>query len=113
MTIPGHGTLEETLQELACPNCGYALRGLSGPVRTCPECGHDWDVLQLVTRRREDWVKGSEYVRLFRVSVLVAFAAFVTAGMAPFVMRTRISPWTAMAVVPAFVTIWIGLTRPE
>ena len=45
------GTDEELVAEirrdLECPQCRYNLRGLSGDVVSCPECGAAWDVARL------------------------------------------------------------------
>jgi hypothetical protein len=43
-------------EEIACPLCGYNLRGLSEPM--CPECGYrfDWPDLLDPTRRRHRWL---------------------------------------------------------
>jgi hypothetical protein len=40
--------LREIRQDLACPGCGYNLRGLAGDVVNCPECGQSCDVAKLV-----------------------------------------------------------------
>ncbi len=37
--------------DLACPQCGYNLRGLHGYIVDCPECGARCDVAMLMTRQ--------------------------------------------------------------
>ena len=42
-----------------CPNCRYDLRGLTGDVVTCPECGTRCDVAAMLSRRwRKPWAPG-------------------------------------------------------
>ncbi|MFP4225062.1 MAG: hypothetical protein ACLFVN_13480, partial [Phycisphaeraceae bacterium] len=43
--------IEAVRRDVACPECGYNLRGLTGPVVACPECGHEADIAKLVARR--------------------------------------------------------------
>lgn len=43
--------VEALRQDLGCLNCGYNLRGLTGAVVNCPECGHVCDVADLITRK--------------------------------------------------------------
>lgn len=37
--------------DVACPDCGYNLRGLPGPIVNCPECGLRSDVPVLAARQ--------------------------------------------------------------
>ncbi len=37
--------------ELTCPSCSYSLRGLAGDVVTCPECGHECNIVAMMTRQ--------------------------------------------------------------
>ena len=46
--------VEAIQRDLACPACGYNLRGLTGDVIPCPECGTDVDIARLVTQK---WTK--------------------------------------------------------
>lgn len=40
--------------DIACPRCEYNLRGLLGPIVTCPECGLESAAAELATRQ---WTK--------------------------------------------------------
>ena len=45
-------------RDVACPDCGYNLRGLSREIADCPECGLRCDVAKLLTRRWDQpWYK--------------------------------------------------------
>ena len=37
--------------DIACPVCEYNLRGLPGPIATCPECGRVCNVPELASRQ--------------------------------------------------------------
>jgi predicted hydrolase (HD superfamily) len=51
---------------IACPSCGYLLRGLRGRVIVCPECGRASDVVDAVVLRRRDWSSCPPYARMLR-----------------------------------------------
>lgn len=51
---PVANEVESIREDLACPACGYNLRGLVGDLIRCPECGVSCDVAALVTAR---WTK--------------------------------------------------------
>lgn len=51
MTDRGIEKLREIQEDLACPGCGYNLRGLIGESVTCPECGQSIDVANLIGKR--------------------------------------------------------------
>ncbi len=54
--------IETIRQDVACPACDYNLRGLVGAVVNCPECGHECDVVQLLTRRWDKpWYHAPRY----------------------------------------------------
>jgi len=41
-------------QNLPCPGCGYNLRGLTGDLVICPECGRSCDVLALIKEKQSE-----------------------------------------------------------
>ena len=51
MTRGGERQLEAIQQDLACPQCEYNLRGLSGAIVTCPECGTRCDAAEAISRK--------------------------------------------------------------
>jgi hypothetical protein len=51
MAQTGEQIIAAIAQDVACPGCGYNLRGLSGDVVSCPECGKSCDVADLIRRR--------------------------------------------------------------
>ena len=55
--------LADSIQEdLACPQCQYNLRGLSGPIVQCPECGMQSDIAKMIANRwTAPWFKAPLY----------------------------------------------------
>jgi hypothetical protein len=51
MSNRGAEQVEGIWGDLACTRCRYNLRGLVGPVVTCPECGTRYDVADLIMLR--------------------------------------------------------------
>ncbi len=70
--------------DLVCPGCEYSLRGLTGDVVTCPECGERIDVATLVTKQwRKPWWDAPGYSLLCLpcgVGIVGTFIAVVFAG---------------------------------
>ncbi|MHC4989540.1 MAG: hypothetical protein ACYTGC_01040, partial [Planctomycetota bacterium] len=57
--------IDRVADDLACPGCGYSLRGLQGVVVTCPECGSPCDRASMITGRwRGPWHKAPGFSRL-------------------------------------------------
>ena len=52
------------MRDVACPGCEYNLRGLYGPVVSCPECGLTCDVAKLVQQK---WEKSWQHAPKFHV----------------------------------------------
>jgi hypothetical protein len=50
-TVPADDTANDIVIDVGCPDCGYNLRGLPGPVVNCPECGLRSDVPELAARQ--------------------------------------------------------------
>lgn len=71
-------TANQTAPGVACPNCGYALRGLSGSEITCPECGLRIDLAALVHHRAIDRFDNPAYVELARPAMTLAAGVVVT-----------------------------------
>ena len=44
-----HVPVAQLREELACPRCEYSLKGRTGDLVTCPECGLQCDVARLIT----------------------------------------------------------------
>lgn len=64
-------------EDLACPTCGYNLRGLVGNVVTCPECGHRVDRAKLAAARwARPWYRAPGLMTL-QWPVAVAFGSAV------------------------------------
>lgn len=53
MTQRGKQQIEKLCDEAMCPECEYSLRGLSGEVVVCPECGRAIDLVSLLNSRWE------------------------------------------------------------
>jgi len=42
LPMAGESPVRTMDRDILCPDCGYNLRGHSGPVLVCPECGRGW-----------------------------------------------------------------------
>jgi len=51
MAQGGEQLADQILNDLACPQCQYNLRGLRGAFVICPECGLGCDVAQMIARQ--------------------------------------------------------------
>lgn len=102
--------VETIRRDLACPQCDYNLRGLSGDVVECPECGMVCDVARLVSMR---WTRPwHEAPRLMTASLPAAWlyaALLVLLFYLPFSGRGG-DTWmrTTLIIFGAFGG-WIGL----
>jgi hypothetical protein len=77
MTPRGEQLTQEILQDLTCPQCQYNLRGLSGAVVNCPECGFRCDVAQLVARKLiGPWTRAPGYAKLLVPVAWLAVSSF-------------------------------------
>lgn len=102
--------VETILRDLACPKCDYNLRGLSGDVVECPECGMVCDVGKIVSMR---WTRPwHEAPRLMTASMP---AAWIYASLIAVVFympwgRRGGDTWMGMTLI-IFGAIggWIGL----
>ena len=63
--------------DVQCPACGYSLRGLPGVVVRCPECGRQWDLPELIARRRRDWTSNRLYGLLGNAGVTLLAALLI------------------------------------
>jgi hypothetical protein len=103
--------VDQIREDLACPDCQYNLRGLSGTFVSCPECGMTVDVAQLVTQQwTRPWHKAPGYNRL-------AYPIVIAAMGLPFAMVIGINMKseygagvlvTIVLLIALLVTIWIA-----
>lgn len=104
----GADRVEAIREDLACPDCEYNLRGLSGDVVTCPECGRVCDVAALVTAR---WT-GKWYKAPGLNTMLIPTAVAVVGGLiwlttsVSFVIR---DPYQAGSVIWSWAILGITL----
>ena len=103
MASTGEQLVDEIRFDLACPNCEYNLRGLSGAEVSCPECGTLCNVAQLVSRRwTRPWWNAPHFNRVI-VPAAWAYVFFVFGWLA--VAATG----AELAVFAASALIWAGL----
>lgn len=106
------GHVQTILRDIACPSCEYNLRGLSGPVVTCPECGAASDLAKLVTAKWEKpWYRAPGLNRVFMpifVAVLGLLGVPIVGGFSsepalfvPVVATVALGTWVA-------ALIWAG-----
>lgn len=76
--------VEALRQDLGCPSCGYNLRGLTGAVVNCPECGHKCDVAEMITRKwTGPWYRAPGLTYIERPSVAPFVAGFALLILSP------------------------------
>lgn len=98
MTSPP-GSAPDAGDDLACPLCGYDLRGL--PEHRCPECGHafDPDELRRAKLEKREWFYEHATRRRGR-----AFLATAVRTLRPLRFWTRVAASTA--IVPSRLKWW-------
>lgn len=106
----GASNVEMIRQDLACPACGYNLRGLPGAVVTCPECGTVCDVATLVTEQwTQSWWKAPGF------NVIIGPAATLMVGVVLTLLAIALSstqlmsPWFAVIFAVVVVSYWCYL----
>ena len=70
MTQRGERQIEKLREEATCPGCEYSLRGLSGEVITCPECGL---IVDLVSLLKSQWTGPWHKLPTFKAIVRPVF----------------------------------------
>ncbi len=78
MSERGEAHIQTIMESLACPDCSYDLRGLTGEVVTCPECGREVHVANYVAAQ---WKKRWQAAPLYNVLAL-PLAWITVAGIA-------------------------------
>lgn len=101
-------------QDVACPGCGYNLRGLGGGEVVCPECGTASDVGRLLTRRWDKpWYRAPKYNLLAMPEgwVLVSAVGLMFAAAANDVRAGGFMPIPMLLAGWAMVTLlgWVLL----
>ena len=113
MSKPGAEHTESIRDSLLCLKCSYSLRGLSGDVVTCPECGERNNAAEMVAGQ---WNRRWYEVPLFHelktpctwalATAIVAFSVFlVLLVIAPTLWYVPIGGWFTGVIV------WIVLLR--
>jgi hypothetical protein len=111
--------IDEIQRDIACPNCQYNLRGLSGAVVNCPECGTECDIARLIARKwTGPWYHAPGLMKLTLPAALVyvavigrlvwAFAAAAQNSQLGFSMLTGV---TDVAFYFAVIAGWTWLAR--
>lgn len=102
-------TIETIRADLCCPQCEYNLRGLSGAVVDCPECGHACDLAYLISlRNRLAWYTAPGYFRLVLPIWWIVLVVICTA-----MLVFAVDESTASAMMPAVYfaafAVWVWL----
>lgn len=92
------------MQDVACPQCEYNLRGLHGPIVSCPECGHTCDIAQLISARWErPWYAAPKF---HTVTSSVTWAVFLgplfAGGSIPLLVSNN-APLAVLFVLPPII----------
>ncbi len=108
MTQRGIEQLERMRDDLECPQCEYALRGLPGDIVTCPECGQSINItLLLKTQWTGRWYHAPEYNTL---AIPLAWSLVVAIGLVFTSVDFRdlsvhLTTWHYVLVAPG---LWLG-----
>jgi hypothetical protein len=79
--LPQLAYIETVRADLACPACGYNLRGLQGAVVTCPECGIVCDIAKLIANQwSRPWYQAPGFNRLAVPTFWLYVASFFSIG---------------------------------
>ena len=74
MRAPGEQLTSQILQDLACPQCEYNLRGLAGDIVHCPECGLECNIPQMIARKWiGPWHQAPGFTRLLMPLAWLSF----------------------------------------
>ena len=97
----------ETIQrDLACPSCEYNLRGLSGSVVDCPECGTRCDVAALVARKwTGPWHQAPGLAVLEAPGMVIVVGALL-GGLVATILITVGLPMGLFAVALVWALVW-------
>jgi predicted hydrolase (HD superfamily) len=90
---------------IACPACGYLLRGLRGLDITCPECGRECDVIEAASLRRSDWSSCPPYARMQALAICfyIIVVPVTVSVMAAIMTGTAASPAPMAVALSAMV----------
>ena len=81
MASTGEQHTQQILNDLACPQCEYNLRGLRGPIVNCPECGVPCNIPRMIAQQwARPWWEAPGFNRL-----ITPLAWIVISGCAVFV----------------------------
>jgi hypothetical protein len=97
--VPDDSPIEVIRRDIACPACGYNLRGLQGETVTCPECGLACDAAKLVTRQ---WDRPWHQAPGFALTLVPGCWLYVSVLMSPVVLALTNSPAVACAALVGF-----------
>ena len=93
--------------DIACPDCEYNLRGLPGPIVSCPECGLSSDVAELATRQWDKpWYKAPGFNTLIWPAVCVWFGWFF---VIPFVAASSSDGLSVLITFFVGLALWVFL----
>ncbi|MCX5659699.1 MAG: hypothetical protein NTW19_08260 [Planctomycetota bacterium] len=111
--MPDAGPIEDVQNDLACPGCGYNLRGLRGAVVDCPECGLRCDVAKLIAYRWKGSIWKVPGVNLVESPVMIAavtvlIALFVEVAHTRNGVDRQVIP-TAVVFIVVFALRWVGM----
>lgn len=95
--------------DLACPGCEYNLRGLAGPVLSCPECGLTVDVVQLATRRWDKpWYRAPGYNFITLPAAWAFVCAIIILCSGGFVSSMSRSGSVAGSALLITIAVWMA-----
>ncbi len=100
------------MRDIDCPGCEYNLRGLPGPIVTCPECGAVNDIAKLIALRwNGPWhaVPGFERI-IFPVFIAVLLPPGLSIPGCIVAGASDIAPWWGLVLGAATsLVVWLPL----
>ncbi len=106
MSATESNPLDAVRADLACPACGYNLRGLIGAVVDCPECGQACDITQLLTRSWDKpWFHAPNFNRVCLPPAWAALSAVALLVLVGPMMARRATLAIAM-IAAGTLAVW-------
>lgn len=109
----GEAYLRAIQADLTCPVCRYNLRGLSGELVDCPECGARIDVANLVARQWDKpWWQAPGFNLVAAPAAALVLAALVLGIAVPSLSSVRPRYWVAEIPIvygPIVIAGWLIL----
>lgn len=97
--------IDEVLRNVFCPDCQYNLRGLSGNIVECPECGKECNITELVAIKwTKPWYR-APYFNKLSIPLFTGVLGLFAIPMTNYFVQSN--QFYSMSVSIVFL-IWMG-----